>query len=54
MVKSKNDLNFKRFLPIKVFTVTAIQDWNSLPVNIKKEANLKCFKNAMRRKYLDE
>ena len=38
----------------KTFTVTAIQDWNSLPVNIKKEANLKCFKNAMRRKYFNE
>ena len=38
----------------KTFTVTAIQDWNSLPVNIEKEANLKCFKNAMRPKYLNE
>ena len=38
----------------KAFTVTTIQDWNSLPVNIKKEANLKCFKNAMRRKYFNE
>ena len=38
----------------KTFTITAIKEWNSLPTNLKKEATLKSFKNAMRCKFFNE
>lgn len=38
----------------RTFTVTSIEKWNSLPVNIKKQATLKSFKRALRDKFLQE